>query len=349
MFSAEVRRKASAAEEGGLVMERWQAETGRFQKPASPPASNPTTQSITQLSAMAPGSHASSTFGLQNHLPPTFDHTGQVAPLGMKPRVTATLWEEEGCLCFQVEAGGVCVARREDNHMINGTKLLNVAGMTRGRRDGILKKETSRQMVKIGPMHLKGAWIPFERALELANKERITELLYPLFVHKLGSLIHWPLHQGPSHHADSQRNTQEVKGWVERNDDHVHHIDLPEDTDKNLQRLPLDTGRIHELHEQGPIGSLSKSLIETLGHILMEVRMQPDMAQHYGSLESSCAALFFWSNDLGLPQGELDDMLQDSPQLRDTCLTVLLSISQFASTCTWLIQNPLYSTTTNME
>lgn len=26
-----------------------------------------------------------------------------------------------------------------DNHMINGTKLLNVAGMSRGRRDGILK------------------------------------------------------------------------------------------------------------------------------------------------------------------------------------------------------------------
>jgi hypothetical protein len=31
----------------------------------------------------------------------------------MKPRVTATLWEDEGSLCFQVEAKGVCVARRE--------------------------------------------------------------------------------------------------------------------------------------------------------------------------------------------------------------------------------------------
>jgi hypothetical protein len=43
----------------------------------------------------------------------SFDHTGQVAPPGMKPRVTATLWEDEGSLCFQVEAKGVCVARRE--------------------------------------------------------------------------------------------------------------------------------------------------------------------------------------------------------------------------------------------
>lgn len=43
----------------------------------------------------------------------TFDQTGQIAPPGMKPRVTATLWEDEGSLCFQVEAKGVCVARRE--------------------------------------------------------------------------------------------------------------------------------------------------------------------------------------------------------------------------------------------
>lgn len=87
-----------------------------------------------------------------------FDKTGQLAPPGMKLRVTATLWEDESSLCFQVEARGNCVARREDNDMINGTKLLNVAGMSRGRRDGILKSEKTRHVVKIGPMHLKGVW-----------------------------------------------------------------------------------------------------------------------------------------------------------------------------------------------
>ncbi|KAH0846913.1 hypothetical protein FOPE_12362 [Fonsecaea pedrosoi] len=97
-----------------------------------------------------------------------FDTTGQIAPPGMKPRVTATLWEDEGSLCFQVEAKGVCVARREDNHFINGTKLLNVAGMTRGRRDGILKSEKTRHVVKIGPMHLKGVWyiLPYNPVVE---------------------------------------------------------------------------------------------------------------------------------------------------------------------------------------
>jgi protein SOK2 len=106
--------------------------------------------------------------------------------------VTATLWEDEGSLCYQVEAKGVCVARREDNHMINGTKLLNVAGMTRGRRDGILKSEKVRHVVKIGPMHLKGVWIPYDRALDFANKEKITDLLYPLFVHNIGGLLYHP-------------------------------------------------------------------------------------------------------------------------------------------------------------
>ena len=50
-----------------------------------------------------------------------FDTTGQVAPPGMKPRVTATLWEDEGSLCFQVEAKGVCVARREGQSSLSFT------------------------------------------------------------------------------------------------------------------------------------------------------------------------------------------------------------------------------------
>jgi enhanced filamentous growth protein 1 len=64
--------------------------------------------------------------------------------------------------------------------------------MTRGRRDGILKSEKVRHVVKIGPMHLKGVWIPFERALDFANKEKITDQLYPLFVHNIGSLLYTP-------------------------------------------------------------------------------------------------------------------------------------------------------------
>ncbi|KAL2131019.1 hypothetical protein VTI74DRAFT_5658 [Chaetomium olivicolor] len=163
---------------------------------------------------------------------PGFDTTGQIPPPGMKPRVTATLWEDEGSLCFQVEARGICVARREDNAMINGTKLLNVAGMTRGRRDGILKSEKVRHVVKIGPMHLKGVWIPYERALDFANKEKITEILYPLFVHNISSLL--------CHPSNQNRTNQAMAAHVQRTKDalrpgppglpslqHHHQLALP--------------------------------------------------------------------------------------------------------------------------
>ncbi|KAI9348332.1 transcription regulator HTH, apses-type DNA-binding domain-containing protein, partial [Pilaira anomala] len=75
-----------------------------------------------------------------------------------RPKLTTTLWEDEGTICYQVDANGICVARRQDNDMINGTKLLNVAGMSRGKRDGILKNEKGRVVVKVGAMHLKGVW-----------------------------------------------------------------------------------------------------------------------------------------------------------------------------------------------
>lgn len=170
--------------------------------------SQPNVLSLPSLTAAQPVMHGQ---GYPQQQQQPFDSTGQIAPPGMKPRVTATLWEDEGSLCFQVEAKGICVARREDNHMINGTKLLNVAGMTRGRRDGILKSEKMRHVVKIGPMHLKGVWIPFERALDFANKEKITELLYPLFVHNIGALLYHPSNQTRSHSvmAAAERRKQE--------------------------------------------------------------------------------------------------------------------------------------------
>ncbi|KAI1327347.1 apses-domain-containing protein [Xylariaceae sp. FL0255] len=179
--------------------------------------------------------------GMQNQYQ-GFDTTGQIAPPGMKPRVTATLWEDEGSLCFQVEARGICVARREDNHMINGTKLLNVAGMTRGRRDGILKSEKIRHVVKIGPMHLKGVWIPFERALDFANKEKITELLYPLFVHNIGALLYHPTNQNRTNQVMAAAERRKAEGQMRNGpgagpsptsgvlpsiQQHHHHMSLP--------------------------------------------------------------------------------------------------------------------------
>ncbi|KAJ2745145.1 hypothetical protein GGI20_002407 [Coemansia sp. BCRC 34301] len=98
-----------------------------------------------------------------------------------RARLTTTLWEDEQTLVYQVDCRGICVARRHDDNMINGTKLLNVVGMSRGKRDGILKNEKGRRVVKVGPMHLKGVWIPFERARFLAEQFKVVEVLFPIF------------------------------------------------------------------------------------------------------------------------------------------------------------------------
>jgi hypothetical protein len=101
--------------------------------------------------------------------------------------------------------------------MINGTKLLNVCQMSRGKRDGILKNEKERVVVKVGAMHLKGVWfvllpfsspllgwsvayhgrsylvrISFARARQLADQNSITELLFPLFEDNIQSFLYHP-------------------------------------------------------------------------------------------------------------------------------------------------------------
>ena len=57
----------------------------------------------------------------------TFDTTGQIQPPGMRPRLTTSLSEEEGSLCFQVDVDGICVARRE-GLSFNGSSLLSFWG-----------------------------------------------------------------------------------------------------------------------------------------------------------------------------------------------------------------------------
>lgn len=43
--------------------------------------------------------------------------------------------------------------------------------------------------------------IPYERALEFANKEKITELLYPLFVNNIGAMLYHPTNQTRTNQA----------------------------------------------------------------------------------------------------------------------------------------------------
>ncbi|CAM0138199.1 hypothetical protein VKS41_001438 [Umbelopsis sp. WA50703] len=156
--------------------------------PSEPSSVNGSPTPTQQQMFMAPTNESYQSFPVHHSYHP------QVAP---RPKLTTTLWEDEGTLCYQVDAKGICVARRQDNDMVNGTKLLNVAGMSRGKRDGILKNEKGRVVVKVGAMHLKGVWITFARAKTLAMQYKIADALYPLFVDD-PSIFLYSTNGGPS-------------------------------------------------------------------------------------------------------------------------------------------------------
>ncbi|TIB38820.1 hypothetical protein E3P86_01427 [Wallemia ichthyophaga] len=108
----------------------------------------------------------------------------------MPNRVHELWWEENKTRVWTVEVdSGNYVARRQDNDQINGTKLLNITRITRGKRDGILKNEKSRQVVKTGTISLKGVWIPLDRGLVLARQFGIEQLVYPLFEANVGEYV----------------------------------------------------------------------------------------------------------------------------------------------------------------
>jgi hypothetical protein len=99
----------------------------------------------------------------------------------MVVKLSTFLWEEEYTICYQIYVGGTYIMRRQDNDMVNGTKLLNIANISRGKRDGILKNEKEKVIIKSGDIYLKGIWITFSSAKLLAIQHNIEPLVFPLF------------------------------------------------------------------------------------------------------------------------------------------------------------------------
>lgn len=112
----------------------------------------------------------------------------------MVNKITSFWWDSENTICYQICINRIYVIRRQDNDMINGTKLLNIANISRGKRDGILKNEKEKVIIKNGDIYLKGIWIPFSCAKLLAIQYNIIKLLQPLFIDNPSILIYSPLY-----------------------------------------------------------------------------------------------------------------------------------------------------------
>jgi hypothetical protein len=79
------------------------------------------------------------------------------------------------------------------------------------------------------------------------------------------------------------------------------------------------------------VSTLYDGLMSFLKIILAYARDQKPKPTYYASLEQSVATLFFWGRDFGVSQGELDMTLQFSHRLRDTVLTLLISLGDLLS------------------
>jgi protein SOK2 len=85
--------------------------------------------------------------------------------------------------------------------------------------------------------------IPFERALDFANKEKITELLYPLFVHNIGALLY---------HPTNQTRTNAVMAAAERRKQEQNQL-------RNTQ-APAGLPSLHQHHHHSMNNSISGPL-----------------------------------------------------------------------------------------
>ncbi|KAJ1905365.1 hypothetical protein IWQ60_012300 [Tieghemiomyces parasiticus] len=78
---------------------------------------------------------------------------------------------------YRLDINGYTVCRRVRDNYVNGTKLLNTTGITRGKRDAALKTIPGRDVVRAGPMYVKGVWIPLTNARALAGRYDVLNCL----------------------------------------------------------------------------------------------------------------------------------------------------------------------------
>ncbi|GAA6020944.1 hypothetical protein JCM10207_003197 [Rhodosporidiobolus poonsookiae] len=85
---------------------------------------------------------------------------------------------------YEMMVRGIGVMRRRQDSWLNATQILKVAGVDKGKRTKILEKDIAQgvhEKVQGGYGRYQGTWIPFERAVELANAYGVSHLLAPLF------------------------------------------------------------------------------------------------------------------------------------------------------------------------
>ncbi|KAF2012581.1 hypothetical protein BU24DRAFT_425218 [Aaosphaeria arxii CBS 175.79] len=106
---------------------------------------------------------------------------------------------------------------------------------------------------------------------------------------------------------------------------------LPRTRHEAIKEWQTKTHPEAEATTKADIASLYDGLLSFLRLALKELESCDPRPDYVPSLEKSVATLFFWGRDLEVPQGELDLTLQYSHRLRDTVLTLLVSLGDLLS------------------
>lgn len=123
---------------------------------------------------------------IENKSPINNSMKKKINPTELESRkVFAKYWSTDGVFYYCMEINNISVCRRSIDSFVNGTKLLNAAKLTRGRRDGLLKKVADKFVVRNGIAPLRGVWIPLHVAQDFARMENIEDVSYPLLEENL--------------------------------------------------------------------------------------------------------------------------------------------------------------------
>lgn len=84
--------------------------------------------------------------------------------------VSLCYWREENTLLYQIECDGQTISRRLDNDLVNITKIMNSMGITKRKRDTLMRFE-SRDVHISCSFDKRGIWIPLKRAEEIISRQ----------------------------------------------------------------------------------------------------------------------------------------------------------------------------------
>lgn len=111
-------------------------------------------------------------------------------------------------------------------------------------------------------------------------------------------------------------------------DIHEGHAKMMSTNIESIETWQVNSDVQVEAARTGIIGDLFSGCFELIKSLATRLRLLDPPREHYDEFESSLAALFFWGEAFDASRGELDHTLQDSEDLRDMTLNMLIAIGE---------------------